>query len=1063
MRSYKSIVLAVIPVATLLLVGLAIASGGAEGKTVYDQDLLIDTTTVMSSDTFEVHGNVTVNAPATLTLRNAVLVLVGDTNGSRTLGVEPGASLIGDSSTIRGSPWTIALELNGSVTLDDCILENLWGANGSYGVLVGGFAVWNTVIVRDGPNGTGVKVTGDLLATDCEFKDLGDTLVDFTQPTAAGTSQLTRCSFEPASSATGTTIGVSYRMPAAITVDTTLFIRDCTFTGLEYGVLAQVNTTSASLSVTGTRFDECDTGVLARGNRATIIITDCIAMGMDGPVGFHVYSISSSETALNLTCHHLVVDLYTKGIYIQGPVHGFRPTLHHVNVTNCEQGISSMGTTVLVEDSNVTDCTWCFYAETKARIEVRRTVHEHGSGRNAPGEQAAIVAFTTVNVTSAKWKGAHAITEGSLSLVGDDGMELERIDLADPQAREVVAWSVTKFNRLGRLWIYPTISVDGEEFQAANFSIYDTSPHDVELIDHLPPEISDVWPADGQWFATSEVNISGHVADKGSGLQRMVVRFVGGQQVVVGADGNWSVEFLPVTDGTYSLELNASDVTGGSSVRTIADLHVDTVMPAIALDNETVLTNRTEVSISGTTEPQALVHIWALSILPKHPFTCEDNVTADEEGRFGVTFVLPEGRQEVALRSTDRAGNFATASFVALIDTVAPVIVIDTPRDQGWYNGSPLVTGRVTDEGVSERLWAWIWDTPVYPRRSEFRQTGGFEFLVPSALAVDGDLTITIRAEDEAGNAAEASVTVHIDRTPPVLTVDTPRELRFFTTEIKINLQGRLEETNLDQFTLNGYPMGLLEDIFTDSLQILEGENVFTLYAVDMAGNEDEVTIVILRDLIPPTYAYSASMVDGTEIEIDGKLYGTYPGPGLPRVEMTFNVSEWSRVTGLGGLGQVEGEGALTIFVDLVEGPNSFTFSIVDEVGNQGTSVTYAIILDTTPPGITVEGPNEGIVTKDHNHRILGRVEVGSTLTLDGKAVPVNTDGTFNVQVDLEVGVNTFNLEAVDKVGLEGNLTVTITREKESDDGPGMGAAVATVGLVVAAVLASFTAVRRRT
>ncbi len=89
-------------------------------------------------------------------------------------------------------------------------------------------------------------------------------------------------------------------------------------------------------------------------------------------------------------------------------------------------------------------------------------------------------------------------------------------------------------------------------------------------------------------------------------------------------------------------------------------------------------------------------------------------------------------------------------------------------------------------------------------------------------------------------------------------------------------------------------------------------------------------------------------------------------------------------------------------------------------------------------------------------------MEVGSTLTIGGSPVTVNPDGTFNVQVDLEEGENVFSFQAVDRVGLVSDLSVTITREKASEDSPGMGAMAAMLGMVVATVMTSIAVARRR-
>jgi hypothetical protein len=260
---------------------------------------------------------------------------------------------------------------------------------------------------------------------------------------------------------------------------------------------------------------------------------------------------------------------------------------------------------------------------------------------------------------------------------------------------------------------------------------------------------------------------------------------------------------------------------------------------------------------------------------------------------------------------------------------------------------------------------------------------------------------------------------------------------------------------------LNGYPLDVLDGIFTGVLQIEEGENIFDIVAVDTAGTVATYTITILRDITPPTYTFSARMVEGTIVEVDGSLYTTYHGAGYARVNVTFEVSEWSRVSTFGGLGQMEGEGTLSMHLDLVEGENALSFSVVDEAGNAADGVVYRIVLDTVPPSITLDSNVDGLTTKAKNHRVLGRVEVGSTLTIDGKAVDVNADGTFSVQVDLKVGKNVIELHATDRVGQETSMNVTMTRKKESQDGPGFGDAAALAALSVVAIGAIATRRRR--
>jgi hypothetical protein len=264
-------------------------------------------------------------------------------------------------------------------------------------------------------------------------------------------------------------------------------------------------------------------------------------------------------------------------------------------------------------------------------------------------------------------------------------------------------------------------------------------------------------------------------------------------------------------------------------------------------------------------------------------------------------------------------------------------------------------------------------------------------------------------------------------------------------------MQGDVTDLNLDLVTLNGEALTVIRDIVTASLLISDGENVFTISAVDKAGNSVTRVLTIIRDHTPPTFTMEVVFPKGTTTEVGGSMYATYDGQGVAMLEFAFQVSENSTVVASGGLGQVQGEGVLKMRLALDEGENSFTFNIKDESGNAVPPVVYTIVLDTTHPTIDMIDPRGEVETEDAVYRIRGTVEAGSKLTLDGDPVQVNADGTFSIQVDLEVGDNVFKLAAEDVVGLESDREVTIVRSKEADEGPAPGAMAALVGLMAAA------------
>jgi Bacterial Ig domain len=89
---------------------------------------------------------------------------------------------------------------------------------------------------------------------------------------------------------------------------------------------------------------------------------------------------------------------------------------------------------------------------------------------------------------------------------------------------------------------------------------------------------------------------------------------------------------------------------------------------------------------------------------------------------------------------------------------------------------------------------------------------------------------------------------------------------------------------------------------------------------------------------------------------------------------------------------------------------------------------------DTKPPSIHVSRPDPGSVVYGATETLRGRTEAGATLTLTDETLgsqvdaTVERDGSFEAELSLQVGENTFTLSAEDAAGNKASTRLVVTR-----------------------------------
>jgi hypothetical protein len=352
------------------------------------------------------------------------------------------------------------------------------------------------------------------------------------------------------------------------------------------------------------------------------------------------------------------------------------------------------------------------------------------------------------------------------------------------------------------------------------------------------------------------------------------------------------------------------------------------------------------------------------------------------------------GRDTVAL------GPGVNQKTVYISDDSFPVVAITLPEDGLIQNhrdvvvagtagdlGSGLAVLEVSINGVDwygldpAGNWATVLDVP------------------------EGPYTITARVADLAGNTFEAKVKVRIDLTVPEIRITSPAD-QSLGNRIRVDLVGTVEAGST--LTVNQRPAAVLEDgSFTFGVKLVEGQNDFTFFATDLAGNTNSVRLTVFLDITPPPLTVE-SPADGlltnqTAVQVTGK---TEPGASA-----TLN----------GEAVEVGPDGSFSVRYTLHAGVNTLTLAATDPAGN-GVSKMRTVLMDNEIR-LSVKFPEDNMATNLVTILVRGETDSDVMLRLNDGLVAIAPDGNFSVTFTLEEGQNELVFIGTDRAGNSVMLT----------------------------------------
>ncbi|PPK99484.1 gliding motility-associated C-terminal domain-containing protein [Parapedobacter indicus] len=255
-------------------------------------------------------------------------------------------------------------------------------------------------------------------------------------------------------------------------------------------------------------------------------------------------------------------------------------------------------------------------------------------------------------------------------------------------------------------------------------------------------------------------------------------------------DGTWSLTAPLVADSENDFVIIAEDVAGNTSaamdVPTIVEDSQAPAAPA-ALDllaatdtgvsDSDNLTSNNAPMLSGTAEPNSTV------VLTSDQDGVVGTVTADGSGNWSITVSpLNDGVHGITATATDEAGNTSvlSAALHITIDTQAPTLTAIADQFLALRGTSSLLAVTLGDDGslpADLDLTATSSNPDVVSLADIVLGGSGANRTVTVEASGSGTTTITLSAEDKAGNTGTAAFTVTVNSAPtisgsPALSVD---------------------------------------------------------------------------------------------------------------------------------------------------------------------------------------------------------------------------------------------------------------------------------------------------
>jgi len=478
-------------------------------------------------------------------------------------------------------------------------------------------------------------------------------------------------------------------------------------------------------------------------------------------------------------------------------------------------------------------------------------------------------------------------------------------------------------------------------------------------------------------------------ASDDSGMRSLIVRQAGTPltEVVGNTPERWVGTHQPSSSAPVTYTASACDSLNNCTTATVTVL-ADVAAPVITVAQPSGQRVRLAVPVDASATDAAGVASLAVSA-GLAGFTDTNAAPGRVQGSWTVPSPLADGTLTVTFRSCDVVANCGTATATAILDRTPPVITTSvTFLNTGMIApAAPLGAARIvagtltvvataTDDAGLASTTVTRMGTPLMPVTGNTASRFQGSFVTTSQA--DGALLLLASACDALGNCADATISLVVDNTPPVIAVQSPPAPGlfgpFYSVSVPVEATAGDAIAGVAAFNLTGWAgfvdqdaaAGRVFGAWTIPPAQMDGQTSSNLVACDAVLNcTAPRTVTTSIDRTPPTVVITQAPPQYTNAS---------PTAGIP-VSATVDDASGSGVNtaflvltpnGSGPVPSASRSGSsFTWSVQLAnnDGPRVFTLYATDNAippnSGQGRSTPFSAtatsFVDRTPPQPVVE------------------------------------------------------------------------------------------------------------